>query len=438
MTNNGKKQPQPRPRKKRNPTKKSTISGVGDYELQDAAVRKLQSTVDKIDRKLPDVKSGVASFAPKAGAMLGGLFGQPALGSALASGASKILGFGDYTISSNSLIPGPTMNRAEALVPKFGNGTNSVRIREREYLGDLISSATPGLFSVASFQLNPSNPSTFPWASNIAILYEQWYVHGMVLEFNSTSSEYNGASQALGSVIMATDYNAFDPPFSSKQIMENQDFANSTKPSCSAVHGIECDPNQRPTPLMYIQNPPGMPITSSVLGNFQIASQGVSVASVNLGEIWISYDISFYKKSIENPSPLSVYFNSFGTIPNNSFALATNGAANGSSSQFVLNNLAGTGSILSFPPLQTSGSYIFWYYWFTASTGWLSPTALVNCNLTAGYVVTNALVGSPAVNIATVEFTITGPGASFTLPIWIGGATSYNCFMVPVSTNIRL
>jgi hypothetical protein len=34
------------------------------------------------------------------------------------------------------------------------------------------------------------------------------------------------------------------------------------------------------------------------LGNFQLATQGVSAAGVTLGELWVSYDITFYKKQL--------------------------------------------------------------------------------------------------------------------------------------------
>ena len=50
----------------------------------------------------------------------------------------------------------------------------------------------------------------------------------------------NSVNTALGQVIMATDYNAANPPFAQKSEMENYEYGQSAKPSESAIHPIEC------------------------------------------------------------------------------------------------------------------------------------------------------------------------------------------------------
>lgn len=49
----------------------------------------------------------------------------------------------------------------------------------------------------------------------------------------------NSVNTALGQVIMATDYNAANPPFGQKSEMENYEFGQSCKPSESQIHPIE-------------------------------------------------------------------------------------------------------------------------------------------------------------------------------------------------------
>jgi len=253
----------------------------------------LSAKLDRINNKIPSVKGVLENV----GSSVGGFFGNSKLGKNLGSKLSAITGFGDYQISSNSLIKG-----AAEPMPQFYS-KQMIRFKEREYIGEITSAAfTVGAFNNDFHAINPSSPSMFPWLSTIATLYEQWYPHGIVFEFVSTSSEYNGVSQALGTVIMATDYNPLNPQFSNKQTMENADFANSTKPSNSAMHGVECDPKMRPVELLYVGTNTATPLQFSTLGNFQIATVGCSSTSVSLGELWISYDISFSKKSVLNTS----------------------------------------------------------------------------------------------------------------------------------------
>lgn len=275
-------------------TKKPAIRGKGDYNVSSSEFAQLQSKLDKIESKIPDAKGAITNIGGK----LGGLLGSAELGRKAGGGLSKILGFGDYQIVSNSLVKS---SGDGTLMPKFAKiGNNAIRVTEREYLGDVLSSAFIGMFKNQTFPLTPTSQRTFPWLSQIAKLFDQWEPHGIMFEFVSTSSDFNGSAQGLGSIIMATDYDATDPPFPNKRVMDNADYASSSKPSVNMLHGIECDPAQRPTKLLYNQGiNDSVPTNLTTLGLFQVASSGVSAASVALGELWVSYDISFYKKQID-------------------------------------------------------------------------------------------------------------------------------------------
>ena len=88
---------------------------------------------------------------------------------------------------------------------------------------------------------------TYPWLANVAGRFEEYNIEGMLFEYKSMYSDaavQTGGS--LGSVIMATSYNAAKPLFASKIEMENYEFAMSAKPSVSMCHPIECACGQTP------------------------------------------------------------------------------------------------------------------------------------------------------------------------------------------------
>lgn len=305
--------------RKTNQKKVATLRGRGDYTTENKITdptKRIEAKIDHIERSI-NKSTTAKGFATAVGRQLGKFLPMPGgeeLGAFAGEGLARLFGKGDFKISSNSLIPGQL--HSGSTVPKFDTaGKRGTRIVEREYLGDIFSGTLSGgatVFSSSSYSINPTALNTFPWLSTIASQFDQWEPNGIVFEFISTSSEYNGSSQALGTVIMSTDYDFLDAPFTSKLTMENADFANSTKPSLTAMHGIECDPKERPFKVLYTSNTVGDARMNS-LGNFQLATLGCSVAGVNLGELWISYDITFYKKQLSPSLEHLPFFNQSGT-----------------------------------------------------------------------------------------------------------------------------
>lgn len=212
---------------------------------------------------------------------------------------SKISGMGDYAgvvdnLKSNAIIR-PTMNDT---VPAFSNISGGVQIAHREYIEDIYSSTD---FLNRSYNINPAIGGTFPWLSNIAVNFEQYHIRGMIFEFKTGSSDaLNSVNTALGYVVMTTEYNSLALPYTNKQQMENSQFCVSTKPSKSVIHPIECAPFQTPSQPLYTRLANGNFVAEGDkrlydLGNFQLATVGMQQAGVNLGELWVSYIIDFYK-----------------------------------------------------------------------------------------------------------------------------------------------
>lgn len=222
----------------------------------------------------------------KVGAAIGG-----GLGTALAT----ITGVGGYKIRSNSLL-------SSAMVKNRSHHPDAHIIRKREYLGDLISSPVAGQFQSQSFPLNPGLENTFPWLSQLAANYEEYAFEGLVFEFRSLSADaLNSVNTALGSVVMATNYSAGNPPFATKAEMEEYVYADSVKPSTSVWHFIECDPSQNVLGELYVRAgtvPVGQDPRFFDLGTFQIGSSGLQGTSVVLGEIWVTYQVALMKPKL--------------------------------------------------------------------------------------------------------------------------------------------
>jgi hypothetical protein len=190
-------------------------------------------------------------------------------------------------------------------VPLFSrSGRRGIRVVEREYIGDVVSSSTPGNFSLSKFPIQPGSALTFPWLSTIAEAFEEYKIHGLVFEFVSTSASYGGgASQALGVVAMATDYDVLDPVFLTLQDMQNEEGAVSARASEVIHHGVEWDAEERPRKVYFVRTG-ALPAQSTLMdydfGNFEVATAGCPTASTNLGQLHVSYDIEFFKKTAQS------------------------------------------------------------------------------------------------------------------------------------------
>jgi len=282
------------------------VRGRGDYDdlppsrPASAAPRAdVPGQLARIEKKLDQTlkPKPAASLGSGLGRLAGNFLGQGDLGASAGDAIQKWLGYGDYELVTNSLIPGKDTSKSSSIPTFSRDGRRGIRLTEREFLGDIVA-GTAGAFNLQSFRINPADPATFPWLSTVACEFEEWEPLGIIFEYVPTSSDYNGSSQALGSVIMATDYDPTDSAYPNKFVMEQADYACSTRPSNGQRHGIECDLKERGVRSFYTAvSAPSVDLRLCDLGNFQIATQGSSSVST-LGELWVSYDIALYKKQL--------------------------------------------------------------------------------------------------------------------------------------------
>jgi len=224
------------------------------------------------------------------------------------SSADYVSGQGDYVVKKNTLYTAADLGNAP---PKVVNvGREAFVLRHREFLGDLLSgSSVPTLFNLQTFALNPGNLALFPFAAPIAQRFQEYEITGMFIELKTLAADFS-TQFALGSVFMATDYNVLNPAPTSKQQLENMEYSNSCKPSCSLIHWIECDPANTTlgSTHRYIATNgdyQGGDRRLYDLGNIYIGSQGLPNDSAHIAEIWVSYEIALYKPIIEE-DPLQV------------------------------------------------------------------------------------------------------------------------------------
>ena len=179
--------------------------------------------------------------------------------------ASRALGLGDYAVGRsgmsavkrNRLMGGGTALRVNASSSNF---TGDIVLSHREFIGSVSAKgATSGAsdFEIRQFALNPGLSSSFPWLSQIAQNFTMYQWQGLIFEYIPTSGDYGSSgSNALGKVVMATQYDPDAPPFSSSVEMQNYDYAISGKPSAILQHGVETKRIQMPTNMLYVRTGP--------------------------------------------------------------------------------------------------------------------------------------------------------------------------------------
>jgi len=312
--------------------------------------------------------------------LLGGMLGP--VGSSLAqNGAnwlSDVLGMGDYEIKENSLM------NANSGVPTFKESKHSVRIRHREYLGDITGSVA---FSDRAYSINPGLETSFPWLSNVAYGFQQYRFHGLLYEFVSTSANaLNSVNTALGTVVMSTQYNATLPNFLNKAEMEQYEFSCSTPPSKSLIHPVECNPEETPLDHLYVRAgapPANSDLRMYDLGIFQLATVGMQAAA-NIGELWVTYDVEFFKPRIQ---PGGAYPGQFTRIDNGPYTASPDVLGSIQTNPkgtlgVTISNTNGGWDTIFFPSSITSGRYFVYVTWTGSVAAGLNITNPTFSNLT--------------------------------------------------------
>jgi len=263
---------------------------------------KLKNISNNITQNLSKlrIKNNKATSTPfrYSGGQIGDVFGMKKLGKTIGSLVGGIFGSGSYSLKKNSIINGNTSS-----APIFGMDIDgSIRVRRREFVQDIIGSTA---FNSTSFSINPGLSSTTPWLKGISQNYQEYDLQGYAYTYVPTSGEsVSSANTALGTVVMATQYNAYAAAFTSKQDMEATQYTDSVIPSRSAIHGIECAKTSTVLPNKFVRTgavPAGADTNFYDMGVFTIATVGMQ-GSYTVGELWVSYDVILKKPIIPSSS----------------------------------------------------------------------------------------------------------------------------------------
>lgn len=235
------------------------------------------------------IKSLASSAFDSAGDYISGLIPG---GDLMASGAEmlhkSISGRGDYEMSSS------------ASVPSFGGGeVDHVRVKSREYLGPISGAAN--FTTVADLLINPGNHVAFPQLAKLAAHYQQYIMRGLIFYYKATSSvAVAAADPSLGQVIMAFNYDASEPAYTSKAEMLQSQYASAGAPCQDIAHGVECAAFSNGTEVKRIRHGfAGESISDPMntdVGRFQLSVEGTNAAASRIGELWVTYDIVLIKR----------------------------------------------------------------------------------------------------------------------------------------------
>lgn len=314
------------------------------------------------------------------GGAVGGLAGVPALGRSLGAGISRIFGAGDYAVNS------PVQNSIMASAPAFQPMTQGVTVSHREYIKDVQSSTG---FKLEAFSINPGLSTTFPWLSKIAASFEEYRLDGMVVYLNSSSgASVASTNTGLGVWGVVTVYDPSESVFQDKQQAENYIGCQSAVPSQSLCHGIECKPRSNVLEKMYVRS--GQIASTEDLkfydwGKFQVFTSGAQAVST-IGELWVSYKITFFKPRLPSGGYTVPTDRYSGTI--NPLAINTYGMFSPNATTPDVNSNIGT--LVSGPSsLARPSGYTGGYLNFPAAVAIGYYAIIITCELVADIAFTN-------------------------------------------------
>lgn len=402
------------------------------------------------------------------GALVGSLLGQRLGGfltgkgkyrRAAITGRPQLRGKGEYYRQGAPMSyarAGNTIDMGQQ-VPEFHAGKQFTEVCHSEYIQDINSTTA---FTNTVFPINPGIAATFPWLATIASNYEEYEFKQLIFYYKTTSAlALNSTNTALGVVVGATNYNVTQAAFTTKQQMENYEYAKSAPPAVSQIFPVECDRKDNVMNHLYIRSGSlgaNQDLRLNDMGNFQLATVGSQATSV-VGELWVSYRVCLYKPSLSSVGTSDTISCHYGPTAFPSSVLSTISTSNyfgttvpSPTSFEVGSNLAlifGSNTI-TFPASLGQGSFSLVISWTGASTALTNaPNILYTTNCQALKILGNSgssFFNPPAGTTINRQFvvdffTITGPSAVITIsnsPTLPTSITSADVIVMPINPNI--
>lgn len=181
--------------------------------------------------------------------------------------------------------------------PNFAQvGAGAIRVTHREYIQE-VRSATNAFELNKTFHINVGDKENFPWLARIAHNFQRYRLNSCTFHFNSTSGSVS-STQALGEVVGAYHDNVTTAvPQNKQQLLQLSKSASCvTSNNCSFPIPVEGK-------FRYVRGVVGQGTDSHGTrdtydeGKFFLATQGTPGTDVNVGELWVSYDVTLDGKA---------------------------------------------------------------------------------------------------------------------------------------------
>lgn len=336
-----------------------------------------------------DYKSALKWGSRGIGALAGGAYGfmqggypgafeGARTGYGLGASFSKMRGWGDYTagVSGNQLIGADSQQQISVNQTSL---SGDVYIEHTEFVQNISCSASgagQSAFQVVKFPINAGLSTTFPFLSQLAQNFVLAEFQGLVFQYKPTSGESGAASNALGKVIFATNYDPNETAFLNSVQMANEDYANTCKPSVGMVHGVETHPAQSLMDLKYIRTGAvSRDLSFFDLGNFWVATEGIPFSAAGtqiLGELWVSYRVRLSRANLYGSLlGLNISQDLFeGTSSATQLVASTTLSKSSNTLGCTITNVSSTAGLLTFPANISLGTFLVQIAWEESTVGW--------------------------------------------------------------------
>lgn len=183
--------------------------------------------------------------------------------------------------------------------------TGRVEVEKREYVMRVVVPSNPAEFSVTSLSVNPGLSGVFAWLSQIAANYDEYELIRCIFHYKPVISVAS-QSGAMGSIVIACNYNAGAPKFESFREMVEYEGAMETRICDPALFGIECDPKKGVSGSHMFVRTGSVPMDEDIktydTGLFQIATSDVNAsdypAGTLLGHLYVEYKVVLGKPKL--------------------------------------------------------------------------------------------------------------------------------------------
>lgn len=237
------------------------------------------------------------------------------------------LGWGDYAPVTNQIMGGQGSS-SDTISVNRDNLSGDIFFSHSEYIGNVVATGTAGglsAFQITEYPLNCGLSETFPFLAQIAQNFTLYDFEGLIFQYKPNYGESGGTSQALGKVIMSTNYDPDAETYVNSVQMENADYAASCKPSLAMHHGVETHHAAQMVTNYYVRT--GVSAKSKTftdLGVFCVATESIPLpaasTTIDIGELWVTYRVKL-SRAILYGSLLGL------NIKQDSFIVTTNAGA---------------------------------------------------------------------------------------------------------------